>query len=626
MNSVNNNLEIQLDSDEERDDAIVGIAFKWSLVVVLVAVSIGVSLAVILTRREPPVVVQPKDVVLPSVRETPKVNPPTLKFTDITESAGITFKHENGAYGDKLLPETMGSGCAMLDFDNDGDQDILLVNSAHWPWDKRPAPDQAATMNLLRNNGTGKFTDATAEAGLAVSFYGMGVACGDYDNDGDVDLFFTAVGKNHLFRNDGGKFIEITSSAGVAGHPDQWSTACGWFDFDNDRDLDLFVCNYVKWSKDFDLAQDFKLTGGSRAYGRPQEFEGAFPYLYRNEGEGKFTDVSAEAGIQVKNPNTGVPLPKSLGLTFADFDQDGWLDIVVANDTVQNLLLHNLKNGRFEEIGARAGVAFDNDGNARGAMGIHVAYFRNNDELGIAIGNFANEMTALYVCRNHELLFTDEAVSNGLGPSSRLELKFGVTFADFDLDGRLDFLAANGHLEDDINKVQPSQHYEQPPHLYWNCGPEQDTEFVMLKEQHCGPEFLRPMVGRGAALGDIDGDGDLDLLLTASGQKPRLIRNDQSLGHHWLRFKLVGKKCNRDAIGSWVEVHLGDQILRRQVMPTCSYLSQCELPVAFGIGTATKVDRIRFRWADGSRQEIEPLEVDRQYTIEQSKQGGLAKS
>jgi hypothetical protein len=606
-----------IDDEEERDDAIVGTALKWSLVVFAVVGVMAGAAAWMITRPKPappPVV---RTVTLPSVREKPKGTIPRIPFTDITQSAGITFRHENGAAGEKLLPETMGGGCALLDFDQDRDQDILLVNSMRWPWDERPPAADLPTMKLYRNDGTGRFTDVTVETGLAVTFYGMGVACGDYDNDGDIDLFFTCVGPNHLFRNDGGKFVEVTEAAGLAGTPDQWSTAAGWFDFDNDRDLDLFVCNYLKWSREFDLAQEFQLTGGTRAYGRPQEFEGAFPYLYRNDGEGKFTDVSASAGIQVKNAATGVPLPKALGLTFADFDQDGWLDVVVANDTVQNLLFHNRRNGQFSEIGALAGVAFDNNGNARGAMGIDVAHFRNNDDLGIAIGNFANEMTALYVSRNHELQFTDEAVSNGLGPTSRLELKFGVSFADFDLDGRLDFLAANGHLEDEINKVQPSQHYEQPPHLYWNCGPEHESEFLMLQAEQCGTDFLKPLVGRGVSIGDIDDDGDLDVLITSSGQQPRLLRNDQKLGHHWMRVKLVASQCNRDAIGSWVDVYVGNQVLRRQVMPTRSYLSQTELPVTFGLGKADKVDRIVIRWADGSLQEIKDVQVDQSLTVEQ---------
>ena len=602
---------------EERDDAIVGVAMKWSLVV-FVVVGVVAGIAVFwMTRPSPTPVIKPVEITLPNLRGPSKVEPPKLAFTDITAASGITFQHENGAAGEKLLPETMGGGCALFDFDGDGHQDILLVNSARWSWDKRPAPEQPATLKLYRNNGKAEFTDVTAEAGLAVSCYGMGAACGDFDNDGDTDLFVTCVGLNRLFRNDGGKFVEVSTAAGVAGQADQWSSAAGWFDFDNDRDLDLFVCNYVKWSREIDIAQDFKLTGGKRAYGRPQEFEGAFPYLYRNDGEGKFTDVSAETGLQVKNPNTGAPLPKSLGLTFADFDRDGWMDVVIANDTVQNLLFHNQRGHEFREIGAIAGIAFDADGAARGAMGLDAAYFRNNDDIGIAIGNFANEMTALYVARNRELQFTDEAVSNGLGPSSRLELKFGVTFADFDLDGRLDFLAANGHLEDEINKVQPSQHYEQSPHLYWNCGADQATEFCMLSEAQCGADFLKPQVGRGVAIGDLDRDGDLDILMTTSGQKPRVLRNEQALGHHWLQFRLTGKKCSREAIGSWVEVHLGSQVLRRQVMPTRSYLSQSELPLSFGLGRNAKVDRVVIQWADGSRQELPDVAVDRRQDVEQ---------
>ena len=602
--------------DEERDDAIVGVALKWSLVLFAIVGLVGGTVAYVVTRPKPTPPAAVVNSKLPTVRERPKVTVPHIPFTDVSDSAGILFHHENGAAGEKLLPETMGGGCAIFDSDGDGDQDILFVNSMRWSWDKRPA-EKTPVMQLYRNDGTGKFTDGTAEAGLNVTFYGMGVACGDYDNDGDTDLFFTAVGPNHLFRNDGGKFVEVTAEAGVVGNPEQWSTAAGWFDFDNDKDLDLFVCNYVKWSREFDLAQDFQLTGGGRAYGRPQEFQGAFPYLYRNDGGGKFTDVSAEAGIQVKNPDTGVPLPKSLGLTFADFDQDGRLEIVVANDTVQNLLFHQSTESKFEEIGALAGIAYDNDGNARGAMGTATAYFRNDDDCAIAIGNFANEMTALYVCRKFELQFTDEAVASGLGPTSRLELKFGVSFADFDLDGRQDFLAANGHLEDEINKVQPSQHYEQPPHLYWNCGSNHDSEFLMLQAEQCGSDFVKPMVGRGLAFGDIDGDGDVDVLITGSGQKPRLLRNDQKLGNHWLRLRLVGRNCNRDAIGSLVEVYQGEQILRRQVMPTGSYLSQSELPVTFGLGSNSKIDRIVIRWADGSKQEVSGLAVDKTHAIEQ---------
>ena len=604
----------------ERDDTVIATALKRSLLVIVVLTIVGGSVAYQLLKPGPKPVVVITKTDKPEVRQKPRLELPEMRFTDITAEAGIRFTHENGAYGDKLLPETMGSGCAFLDYDNDGDQDILFVNSCRWPWDppkkgRADADEKIAakpTQALYRNDGKGHFDDVTKETGLDVKFYGMGIACGDYDNDGDVDLFFTAVGKNRLFRNDGGKFVDVTDDARVGGVESQWSTGAGWFDYDNDGDLDLFVVNYVEWTKDFDLAQKFTLIGGGRGYGRPQPFNGTFPYLYRNDGSGKFTDVSKESGIQILNPASNVPVAKSLGITFADFDGDGWLDIVIANDTVQNFLLHNLGNGKFEEAGVTSSVAFDLDGNARGAMGIDTAWFRNSPAIGIAIGNFSNEMTALYVTKSNDLQFRDEAVSNGLGPNTRIELKFGVYFADFDLDGRPDYFGANGHLENEINKVQSSQHYEQPPHLFWNCGPEQPTEFEPVPVGKCGADFLKPCVGRGSSYADIDGDGDLDILIATSGQAARLLRNDQKLGHHWVRFKLVGSdKTNHDAIGSIVELHTGKTVQRRQVMPTKSYLSQVELPVTFGLGAVTKIDKVVVRWANGGTQELDDVAVDR---------------
>jgi len=535
---------------------------------------------------------------------------PTAKFTDITKEAGIMFVQNNGAYGDKLLPETMGGGVAFLDYDNDGDQDLLLINSTWWPGHS-PVGKRPTTMALYRNDGKGHFTDVTESSGLDVALYGMGVAVGDYDNDGLPDVFVTCVGGNHLFHNEGkGKFQEVTQVAGVGGASDGWSTSAAWIDYDNDGKLDLFVCNYVRWSPEIDRAANYELPKIGRAYGPPRKFQGTFPYLYHNEGNGHFRDVSAEAGIQVKDPATGLPMAKSLALAPVDVDNDGWIDLVVANDTVQNFLFHNEHNGTFKEIGARSGVAYDAYGLTRGAMGIDSARFRNDDALGIAIGNFANEMNALYVAQRDSLVFADEATREGVGPASQKLLKFGLFFFDYDLDGRLDVLTANGHLEPEINQVDPTQQYRQPAQLFWNRGDKTGIGFELVPGEKCGSDILRPIVGRGSAFADIDGDGDLDVILTQVGGPPLLLRNEQKLGHHWLRLKLVGSRSNRDAIGAWIKVRVAGRTLSRQVMPTRSYLSQSELPVTIGLGEANKVEAIDIVWPNGTRQKVTP-QIDR---------------
>jgi len=602
------------DHETPDNDDVVGTAMKISVSVLAVVATIGGILFVMQHEQE---IAAPQDEIqsaLPQEREESPLEIPEMHFKNITTAAGIDFIHENGAAGEKLLPETMGGGGAFFDFDADGDQDIVCVNSNAWPWTD-PQPEVMPTSALYENDGRGNYKNITAGSGLDVSFYGNGIACGDYDNDGLVDLYITAVGLNHLFHNEGnGHFIDVSEVAGVTGTSDAWSTSCGWFDYDLDGNLDLLVSHYIEWSREKDLSMEFTLDGTQRAYGRPTDFRGAFPVLYRNDGSGKFTDVSADAGIQVTNPNTGEPLAKSLGLTFADVNSDGRLDVMIANDTVQNLLLINQPNGTFIENGATSGIAFDNSGNARGAMGIDAACFRNSDAMGITVGNFANEMTALYVCQTPGMpvpIFRDEAVSNGIGPVTRTELTFGVLFADLDLDGRLDILACNGHLEEDIQKVQSSQHYEQPPQLLWNCGVEYDNEFIVIPEDKTGSDFTQRMVGRGAVRADIDGDGDIDLLLFSSGGQPRLLRNDQNAGHHWLRFKLSGSDSNKDAIGATVRVTLpGDVVLTRTVMPTCSYQSQSELPVTFGLGAFDAIKSASVTWPNGNVTSLDVSNVD----------------
>ena len=605
------------------DDRVIGRAFRWSLLAFAVIAG-GAALGVWVVNRPetapPPTPAPPAHAIVP----VDEVRPPDVLFADVTSGAGIDFVHTNGASGAKLLPETMGGGCAFLDYDGDGDQDLLLVNSCRWLEDAGAGPQP--TMALYRNDGTGQFDDVTAAAGLDVSFYGMGAAVGDYDNDGDVDLFLTAVGTNHLFRNDGGVFSDVTGQAGVGGRPDEWSTSAGFFDHDNDGDLDLFVCNYVRWSRDIDFAVDYRLTGIGRAYGPPTNFEGTFCSLYRNDGDlesARFTDVSADSGIQITNDATGVPVAKALAVAFVDATGDGAMDVLVANDTVRNFCFKNTGNGRFAEVGVSIGVAYSSMGAATGAMGIDAAHYRNDTALGVAIGNFANEMTSLYVSEVPRRGFTDEAIGEGVGAPSRKALSFGLFFFDYDLDGRLDLLQSNGHLEEEINTIQPSQHYRQPAQLLWNAGPGARSSFVEVPHEATG-DLARPIVGRGAAYADIDGDGDLDVVLTQTGGPPLLLRNDQDLGHHWLRVKLTGNgtTSNRDAIGARVElIRSGDGAARsrqrRRIMPTRSYLSQVELPVTFGLADTGDGMELAITWPDGTAQTVAVDQVDTTLAIEQ---------
>jgi hypothetical protein len=542
---------------------------------------------------------------------------PAVRFVEITAAAGLKFVHTSGAKGEKLLPETMGSGVAFLDYDGDGDQDLLLVNSDDWQHQgSGPRPTQA----LYRNDGKGHFEDVTAQAGLDKTFFGMGVAVGDYDNDGDPDVYITALGGGHLFRNDGGSFVEVTEQA-HAQASDGWLTSAAFFDLDNDGDLDLFVCCYVAWTPEFDRGQDFQLagTGQGRAYGPPTAFKGTLCSLLRNDG-GTFTDVSAESGIQVRTVDLKDPMGKSLGVAPFDADGDGLVDLAVANDTVQNFFFHNLGQGKFEEIGITSGIAFDQSGSVRGAMGIDWGDFKNDGSLGLVVGNFANEMVALYVCDDPaSLQFSDLANIYGLGAPTQPPLKFGLFFFDYDLDGRLDLLSTNGHLENDIAKVQASETYEQSAQLFWNTGQAGRALYAMVGPGSAGPDLFRPLVGRGSAYADIDGDGDLDVVMTANGGPARLFRNDGGNTNHWIRLALTGTTSNRSAIGAKVAVKTGDRVAHRQLFPAKSYLSSVELPLTFGLGTEAKVDEVAITWPSGKKTVLKDLKPDRAYTINEEK-------
>ncbi len=542
--------------------------------------------------------------------------PPTVKFVDVTREAGITFSHFNGAFGDKLLPETMGAGAAFFDYDGDGDQDLLFVNSAPWPGHEiNPAP----TQRLYRNDGKGRFDDVTKKAGLDRTFYGQGVAIGDYDNDGALDVYITAVGGGHLFRNNGkGRFEDVTEVANARG-PNGWLTSAAFLDVENDGDLDLFICNYVTWTPEIDKTQGSELPGVGRAYGPPSAFHGSLCALLRNDG-GRFTDVSASSGVQVLTPEQKVPLGKSLGVAPFDLDGDGLVDVAVANDTVQNFLFHNKGGGKFEEIALLAGVAFDQSASPRGGMGCDWAYFLNDERLGLAIGNFANEMTALYVSEEPgSLLFSDVANLYGLGAPTQPPLKFGLFFFDYDLDGRLDLLSANGHLEPEIAKFQATERYAQSAQLLWNSGKRGRDLYIDVGPESAGHDLFRPMVGRGSTYADIDGDGDLDVVLTANNGPARLLRNDGGNANHWVRVRLIGdgKTSNRAAIGAKVTARIGGLVCRRQLFPAKSYLSSVQLPLTFGLGQAQQIDELIIVWPSGETIRLGDLKADQSYDVVQ---------
>lgn len=521
---------------------------------------------------------------------------PGVRFTEVTAAAGIRFTHNNGAFGKKYLPETMGSGLAFFDFDGDGDQDLLLVNGKDWPG--RPA--RRSTAALYRNRGDGTFEDVTAGSGFDREVYGMGVAIADYDADGDPDVYLTCLGPNLLLRNEGrGKFTEIGKLAGVADAG--FGSSAVWLDYDRDGDLDLYVLNYVQWTPETDLF--CTLDGKNKSYCTPESYKGASPILYRNDGQGKFTDVTREAGLH--NPSG-----KGLGVTALDFDDDGWLDLAVANDTQPNNLYRNNANRTFTDVGVLSGIAFAETGAARGAMGIDAGDYDGSGRQSLVIGNFSNEMVSLYH-NEGKGFFIDAAPVSEVGRASLLTLAFGAFFFDFDLDGQLDILIANGHVENEINAVQQRVTYAQPPHLFQNLGGGKFTEVT----QSAGAELARPKVARGAAYADIDGDGDLDLALSTNGGPAHLYRNEGASNRAWIALRLEGRASNREGIGAKIRLTAGGRTQSRMVQSATGYCSQNQLPVVFGLGSASKVDRIEVLWPSGRKQTVGELALRKTHTL-----------
>ena len=575
----------------------------------LLIAAVVIVVLVLLGGEEEEILVDEAKVTGPQISKS--VVTPTILLKDITQESGIDFTHTNGAYGSRMLPETMGGGLAFFDYNNDTHQDLLLINSVSWSW--KDGQDKNSSSKLYRGNGDGTFEDVSERTGLDLQVYGMGVAVGDYDGDGWSDIFVTAVGENLLLKNINGKrFENVTRPQGVSGSADSWSTSAAFFDFDRDGDLDLFVCNYVVWSREINESVDYRLTGLGAAYGPPTDFGGTNSILYRNDN-GKFFDVSASAGVQVMNEASSAPVGKGLAVHPIDVNSDGWLDVIVANDTVQNFLFINQRNGKFKESGVFSGLAFDNSGSATGAMGVDAAYYANDERLGITIGNFANEMSSFYVKRGLDNVFSDNSIVAGIGAHSRKALTFGTVFVDLDLDGRLDLIAANGHVEPEINRVQSSQYYEQPLHIFWNCGASCSRVYQPAGDSLGALKF----VGRGAGYADIDGDGDTDLAITQAGGPLVLLRNDQSSKNHWIRVTLVGKPPNPEAIGATVIVHADGLKQKRSVMPSRSYLTQVELPLTFGLGATDIIRLLEVHWPNGQKDVHRDLIVDQSHIFVQ---------
>jgi hypothetical protein len=529
-----------------------------------------------------------------------------VTFQDVTAKAGIRFVHNNGAFGKKFLPETVGPGVAFIDYDNDGWPDIFLVNGTDWPGHGQ----KHATPKLYHNNHDGTFTDVTHKAGLDVEMYGIGVAVGDYDNDGYDDLFVTAYGQSHLFHNNGnGTFTDVTQKAGLGGVK-EFSTSAAWVDYDNDGKLDLVVGNYVQWTPETDLY--CTMDGKSKSYCTPESYKGTSVRLWHNNGNGTFSDVTQKAGL-------GEPTSKTLGVAVLDYDNDGWPDLLFSNDTQPNKLYHNNGNGTFVEKAVVAGVAFSEDGVARAGMGVDTADYDRSGNTSLMITNFSNQMISLYH-NEGKSLFVDEAPRSDVGRASLLTLGFGCFFFDYDLDGWPDILVANGHIDPDIQKVQVNVRYAEPPHLFRNLGKGKFAEVT----KSAGAEFAAARVGRSAAYADVFNDGRLDVLLSTNGGAVHLFRNvaagaSKEKPNHSVRFKLIGTKSNRDGIGAVARVTTSDGTQTQMLKSGSSYLAANELVLTFGLGQLTKADAVEIRWPSGQVEKLANVNAGQTVVITEGK-------
>lgn len=549
----------------------------------------------------------------------PAEQPPPARshvhFVDVSDVVGIDFRHVSSTTSQKYLPETMGSGVALFDYDGDGRLDIFFANGARiddpMPPGRLPEKDGPCYWNrLYRQKSDGRFEDVTEAAGLAGMGYSQGVAVGDYDNDGDPDLYVTGVFANQLYRNEGdGRFTDATAEAGVAGDG-AWSSSAAFVDYDQDGRLDLFVGRYMQWSFDDNphcsaAYNPFpeQSSSGPRAYCHPNLFKGAGALLYRNEGGGRFRDVSKEAGVA--NPGG-----KSLGVALADFDGDGFTDIFVANDAVQQFLYRNLGNGRFEDVALQAFAAFDQDGQVFSGMGVDAADYDNDDRPDVVVTNLANQRYALYRNLGH-WTFSYESHASLLGKISLLSSGWGVRFLDYDNDGWKDLFLGQGHVLDTIELTSPHLRYKQPPLLARN----EQGRFRDVSAE-AGDVFKGEWAARGLAIGDIDDDGDLDLVLNMLDDRGRVFRNEGGNGRHWIQLRLVGRRSNRDGIGAEVRLTTGAGAIRQATARTAGgYLSAGDRRVHLGLGEETAIRSIEVRWPSGAVQRLTGVAPDQILTV-----------
>jgi len=539
--------------------------------------------------------------VKPMAWSSPEPARPVI-FTDVAKAAGITFQHDNAASPEKYLIETMGSGCGWLDYDQDGLLDLYLVNGAAT---RVYHPSHPLRSALYRNNGDGTFTDVTGKAGVgAEGLFGMGVAVGDYDNDGFPDLVVLGYGRCILYHNNGdGTFTDVTGRAGVE-NSGRWASSAAWFDYDNDGRLDLVIANYVDWSPEHNFYCGD--TGpGMRSYCHPDDFHGQPPTLYHNNGDGTFTDVSKSSGLGLKGGN-------GLGIVTFDYDDDGWQDILIANDHMPNFLFHNNRDGTFREVGYAAGVAVSSDGQFEAGMGTDAADITGSGRMDLVVAHLDMQLARFYQNLGDHT-FDDATMRSKIGYATYHMSEFGARFMDYDNDGARDLFMATGHVLDNIERYHADSHYAEPKLMFRNNG---RGIFENVSDQ-LGPDFLLPRVSRGAAIGDFDNDGDLDILVNNSGQAAQLLRNDGGNANHWLEILLIGTKSNRDGVGARVKVWAGDLVLHDQRKGGMSYQSAQDPRLHFGLGSHANVDAVEIQWPSGNVTKLGSLKSDQIIAIKE---------